>query len=166
MGSPMGMEPSGGHCCPLGMNNEKHIDENLAVADGAYPNSLTEAELKLVKRAERKYRELMKAGCTGYRYCMPCQEGVNIPICFELYNNLHMSGNADEAKFLYAAMLSGVLSNGEPGFASQCAQCGKCLEKCPQHLEIPKILESVVEELEGPDLEKRVALAKQAFKPT
>jgi predicted aldo/keto reductase-like oxidoreductase len=149
-----------------GMNDEKHIQENLAVADKAYPNSLTEAELQLVKRAERKYRELMKAGCTGCRYCMPCPEGVNIPVCFELYNSLHMSGNADEAKFLYAAMLSGILSLGELGLASQCVQCGKCLEKCPQHLEIPTILESVVEELEGPDLEKRVAMAKQAFKRT
>jgi len=149
-----------------GMNEEKHIVENLTAADRAYPNSLTGAELQLVKRAERKYRELMKAGCTGCRYCMPCPEGVNIPICFELYNNLHMSGNADEAKFLYAAMLSGVLSAGEPAFASQCVQCGKCLEKCPQHLEIPTILESVVEELEGSDLEKRVAIAEQAFKRT
>lgn len=149
-----------------GMNDEKHIEENLAVADEAYPNSLTEAELRLVKRAERKYRELMKAGCTGCRYCMPCPEGVDIPVCFELYNSLHMSGNSDEAKFLYAAMLSGILSAGEPKFASQCVKCGKCLEKCPQHLEIPTLLKSVVEELEGPDLEKRVAMAKQAFERT
>lgn len=149
-----------------GMNDEKHIEENLWVADRAYPNSLTEAELQLVKRAERKYRELMKAGCTGCRYCMPCPEGVNIPVCFELYNNLHMSGNADEAKFLYVVMLGVTLSVGEPAFASQCVQCGKCLEKCPQHLEIPTILDSVVEELEGSDLEKRVAMAKQAFKRT
>jgi predicted aldo/keto reductase-like oxidoreductase len=146
-----------------GMNEETHIVENLTVADRAYPNSLTEAELQLVKRAERKYRELMKAGCTGCRYCMPCPEGVDIPVCFELNNGLHMSGNADEAKFLYAAMLSGVLSAGKPKFASQCVQCGKCLEKCPQHLDIPTILESVVEELEGPDLVKRVAAAKQVF---
>lgn len=146
-----------------GMNEETHIVENLTVADIAYPNSLTESELQLVKKVERKYRELMKAGCTGCRYCMPCLEGVDIPVCFELYNNLHMSGNADEAKFLYAAMLSGVLSAGKPKFASQCVQCEKCLEKCPQHLDIPTILESVVEELEGPDLEKRVAIAKQMF---
>lgn len=149
-----------------GMNEETHIEENLRVADGASPNSLTEAEVRLVKKVEQKYRELMKAGCTGCRYCMPCPEGVDVPLCFELYNNLYMSGNADEAKFLYAAMLSGVLSVGEPAFASQCVQCGKCLEKCPQHLEIPTILESVVEELEGPDLEKRVAIAKQAFRRT
>ena len=146
-----------------GMNNEAHIEENLATADEAYPNSLTEAELGLVKKAERKYRELMKAGCTGCRYCMPCPEGVDIPVCFEWYNNLHMSGNPEEAKFFYAVQLSGILSTGETAFASRCVQCGKCLEKCPQHLKIPTLLESVVEELEGPDLEKRVAIAKQMF---
>ena len=147
-----------------GMNEETHIEENLAVADKAYPNSLNEAELQLVKKVEQKYREIMKAGCTGCRYCMPCPEGVDIPACFDAYNNLHMFGNADETKFMYAVGLSGTLSGGKPGFASQCVQCGQCLEKCPQHLDIPTILESVSEELEGPDLEMRVAMAKQMFK--
>jgi predicted aldo/keto reductase-like oxidoreductase len=149
-----------------GMNKEAHIEENLIVAGKAYPDSLTEAELQLVKRVERKYRELMKVGCTGCRYCMPCPGGVNIPYCFEDYNNLYMSGDVDGTKFHYALRLSGVLSVGEPEFASRCVQCGDCLEKCPQHLEIPTILEAVVEELEGPDLEKRVAMAKQVFKRT
>ncbi len=74
-----------------------------------------------------------------------------------------MSDNPDEAMFFYAAQLSGLLSVGEPEFASQCVQCGNCLEKCPQHLDIPTLLESVVEELEGPDLEKRIAMVKQVF---
>ncbi|NLO29247.1 MAG: aldo/keto reductase, partial [Methanosarcina mazei] len=100
----------------------------------------------------------------GCRYCMPCPEGVNIPLCFETYNTLYMSGNADETKFMYAARLGGVLSGGEAEFASLCVQCGKCLEKCPQHLDIPMILESVVEELEGPDLEGRLAMAREIFK--
>ena len=145
-----------------GMNEEAHVEENLKVAGEAYPNSLTETELQLVSRVEQKYRELMKAGCTGCRYCMPCPAGVNIPACFDAYNNLHMSGNADEAKFMYAASLGGALG-GAPGFASQCVQCEECLEKCPQHLEIPTLLEAVVAELEGPDLEQRVAMAKQLF---
>jgi predicted aldo/keto reductase-like oxidoreductase len=94
---------------------------------------------------------------------MPCPGGVNIPSCFETYNNLYMSNNADDVKFQYAARLGGILSVLEPEFASLCLKCGKCLEKCPQHLDIPTILESVVEELEGPDLEKRVAIAKRIF---
>jgi predicted aldo/keto reductase-like oxidoreductase len=149
-----------------GMNQEAHIEENLAVADKAYPNSLAEAELQLIKKVERKYRELMKVGCTGCRYCMPCPQGVNIPFCFEDYNNLYMTGDANGTKFHYAVRLSGVLSVGDREFASQCIQCGECLDKCPQHIDIPAILEVVVEELEGPDLEQRVAVAKQVFKRT
>lgn len=147
-----------------GMNEEIHIDENLTVADKAYPNSLTETELKLVKRVEQKYRELMKVGCTGCRYCMPCPAGVNIPLCFETYNNLYVSSNPDETKFMYAARLGGILSIEGTEFASQCVECEKCLEKCPQQIDIPTILKSVVEELEGSDLEERVAIAKQIFK--
>ena len=64
--------------------------ENLKIAGEAYPNSLTEDELQLIKKVGQKYRELMKIGCTGCRYCMPCPSGVNIPLCFELYNNLYM----------------------------------------------------------------------------
>ena len=147
-----------------GMNEETHIIENLRIADQAYPDSLTKAELDLVKRVERKYREILKVACTGCRYCMPCPLGVNIPLCFEEYNNLHLVANTDEEKFMYAARLGGAVALGKPEFASLCVQCGECVEKCPQHLDIPTILESVVEELEGPDLEKRVAMAKQAFK--
>ncbi|HTY89752.1 MAG TPA: aldo/keto reductase [Methanocella sp.] len=147
-----------------GMNQETHVEENLAAAEKAYPKSLTNDELLLIKRVEQKYRELMKVGCTGCRYCMPCPQGVNIPFCFEDYNNLSMSDNAAGVKFHYAVRLCGVLSTGETEFASQCIKCGECVEKCPQHIDIPAILESVVEELEGPDLEKRVAIAKQAFK--
>ena len=74
-----------------GMNEESHIEENLRIADEAYPNSLTEAELQLVKRVEQKYRELMKIGCTGCRYCLPCPSGVDIPGCFEIYDNFSLS---------------------------------------------------------------------------
>jgi predicted aldo/keto reductase-like oxidoreductase len=95
---------------------------------------------------------------------MPCPSGVNIPLCFETYNDLHVSGNSDETKFMYAARLGGILSGGAREFASRCVQCGECLEKCPQHIDIPTILESVVEELEGSDLGERVAMAKQVFK--
>ena len=51
-------------------------------------------------------------------------------------------------------------------YASQCVKCGQCLEKCPQHLDIPSLLESVANELEGPDLEAREAVVKQLFADT
>ncbi|HIJ06552.1 MAG: Aldo/keto reductase [Methanomicrobiales archaeon 53_19] len=149
-----------------GMNDEAHIRENLKIADQAHPHSLTKEELQLVKKVEKQYRKLMKVACTGCQYCMPCSSGVNIPMCFEHYNNLTLADNPDNEKFMYAARLGGAITLGAPGFASQCVQCGECAEKCPQHIDIPTVLESVVEELEGPNLQEWVAMAKEMFKQT
>jgi uncharacterized protein len=147
-----------------GMNNEAHIDENLSIADQGHANVLGEEELQVVERVACKYRELMKVNCTGCGYCMPCPSDVMIPTCFELYNSMHMFGNADVAKFSYAVRMSGEFSDGRSGYASQCVQCGECLEKCPQGIQIPDALARVTDEMEGPELERRLASARQVLR--
>lgn len=144
-----------------GMNDESHIRENLSIAGEALPGSLTAEELALVERAAHEYRELMKVGCTGCGYCMPCPAGVAIPSCFEVYNKMYLSGNTPEALALYAMRNSGILRKGLPSYASQCVECGQCLEKCPQELPIPALLKQVAAELEVPGLEERVARARR-----
>ena len=146
-----------------GLNDEAHIEENLAIADAARPNSLTDKERGLASRVAAKYRGLMKVGCTGCGYCMPCPMQVDIPVIFELYNKMHMFGNEAEAKLMYAGRLNGGLTGAEPGYASQCIRCGECVDKCPQHLPIPDTLADVVDELEGPDLDERIETCKAIF---
>jgi hypothetical protein len=147
-----------------GMNDESHIDENLYSADAAFAGSLTEADISLVERVSLKYRELMKVGCTGCGYCMPCPSEVMIPICFEEYNRMHMFGDNEAVKFRYALRMSGDLVDGRPGYASQCVQCGECLDKCPQQIPIPEFLAQVTDEMEGPELQKRLTIARQVMK--
>jgi uncharacterized protein len=137
-----------------GMNEEAHIEENLAIADAARPNSLSAPELALVDRAGRSYHELMQVGCTGCGYCMPCPAGVQIPGCFDIYNKMHMFGNVQEAGFMYALRMCDKLISSAPGYASQCVNCGACLEKCPQHIAIPQLLAKVASELEGPGMQQ------------
>lgn len=146
-----------------GMNEEAHVEENLKIADEALSESLSEKELQLVAKVEQKYLELMSVGCTGCRYCMPCAAGVDIPGCFEVYNNLSLFGNGDQMKIMYVAKLGGILRGSDPQFASMCIECGKCVEACPQHLPIPDFLKDVVEELEGPGMEIRLEIARQLF---
>jgi len=146
-----------------GMNEESHVKENIAVADTAYADSMSKEELQLVERVSRKYLELLKVNCTGCGYCMPCPSGVLIPGCFELYNKMHMFGDADGVKFFYVARMAGLVSNGSPTFASQCVQCGECLEKCPQHIPIPEMLSKVTEEMEGPGMEESLTAARKFF---
>jgi uncharacterized protein len=132
-----------------GMNREDHIEENLRIADDAHPESLSEAELGLVARAAEAYKSLMKVGCTGCRYCMPCPSGVNIPTCFDIYNSMHLFGDKNVAKVLYLLRLGGVEGSGTSSYASLCEQCGTCEEVCPQHLPIQELLQDVARDFEG-----------------
>jgi len=126
-----------------GMNEEEHIRQNMAVAAKAEPGSLTSLEQDLVRRVAVTYRKLMQVGCTGCGYCLPCPAGVQIPTCFDFFNKLHMFGNLEEAKFMYGAFAEGTVLQRQSGFASQCVECGECLEKCPQGIEIPDVLKRV-----------------------
>ncbi|HRV72135.1 MAG TPA: aldo/keto reductase [Thermovirgaceae bacterium] len=146
-----------------GMNEEAHIKENLGIAEEARPGSLSAGELALVKRAAGKYREIMKVNCTGCGYCTPCPAGVNIPAAFEVYNKMHLFGNFQEGKMNYVIKLSGIVRKGVTSYASQCVECGQCLEKCPQSLDIPTLLKDVVAELEGPDMEELAARARKSL---
>jgi hypothetical protein len=129
-----------------GMNDEKHIAENLAVCRTAFPNAMSEAELKTVADVAASYRRLVKVGCTGCSYCMPCPSGVNIPGCFSLYNDYHMA-NSLMARGFYGMMLMGGM--GTKADASLCTSCGKCAKACPQHIAIPAELKNVNRTLGG-----------------
>ncbi|ADN34813.1 aldo/keto reductase [Methanolacinia petrolearia DSM 11571] len=131
-----------------GMTETDQLDENLRIAEEGLPGSLTEEELELAKRAGEKYREIMKVGCTGCSYCMPCPFGVNIPACFEIYNSYHMFDDKRHEKFMYMSRLGGLLN--KKSAASLCRNCGRCVKACPQHIDIPNELKKVKNDMEGP----------------
>jgi predicted aldo/keto reductase-like oxidoreductase len=130
-----------------GMNEEKHIEENLRIAGEALPRSLEPEELDLVRRVAETYRSIMKVGCTGCQYCMPCPAGVDIAGCFELYNNAYLPGGRKVAQFFYVARTMGLMS-GKASNASLCVNCGRCVDRCPQGLPIPDLLKQVSREFE------------------
>ncbi len=146
-----------------GMNEETHIEENLRIASEAHANSLSDQELILVKKAAKTYRSLMKAGCTGCRYCMPCPSGVDIPVCFEFFNSYRVFKDK-RARLVYAVTSGGIMSGDPPSYASQCTECGECLEKCPQSLPIPDLLKEVKDDMEGIMTKPLVWLVKKLMK--
>ena len=89
---------------------------------------------------------------------------VRIPAAFEMLNKLHLFGNRNEAQFGYAIRMSGILTGTDPAYASQCVQCGECLDKCPQGLDIPTFLAEAVRDLEGEGLEERVEMVRKMLK--
>lgn len=145
-----------------GMNNNDHINENLALAEKALPNSLSEKEVALVEEAADEFRTVMKVGCTGCQYCMPCPAGVNIPSCFDCYNSKYAFKDKS-AKMMYLFQNGGMVTE-KSTMASQCVQCEKCLEKCPQDLPIPDLLAEVAEDMEGFMTKPIIWLGKRIMK--
>jgi predicted aldo/keto reductase-like oxidoreductase len=145
-----------------GMNNDDHITENLTLAEKALPNSFSEKEVRLVEEAAAEFRKVMRVGCTGCQYCMPCPGGVNIPSCFEWYNSRHAFKDK-AAKLMYVVQNGGVATD-KPTLASLCMQCGECLEKCPQHLPIPDLLDEVQKDMEGFMTKPLIWLARRVMK--
>lgn len=142
-----------------GMNVDEHVEQNLALAGKAEANSMTKDELDLIQEVADKYHQLMPVPCTGCQYCMPCPAGVNIPSCFEVYNTGHMFEEPRErTQFVYAVQNGGV--RGNASYASQCVECGECMEHCPQHIEIPGRLKEVAAYCEA---ESIVDTAKSAL---
>ena len=145
-----------------GMNDERHIDENIRIAGESTPGEMTAEALAIVTRVAEAYRELMKANCTGCRYCMPCPAGVDIPGCFETYNSYHMFNDRKAANTLYLGRHYGAFGT-EPKHASLCQHCGKCEEKCPQGLPIQTLLEDVTATFETRSMKMLAWVAKRFF---
>jgi predicted aldo/keto reductase-like oxidoreductase len=131
-----------------GMNAIEQIDENIRIAGTAEPDSLSGEELKTVDNAAETFRSLMKVPCTSCQYCMPCPAKVNIPSAFHFYNNKHLFKQGLYSRIFYL-MLHGEVQGREPTLASQCVECGKCLEHCPQNIDIPTELKNIEKEFEG-----------------
>lgn len=145
-----------------GMGEMNQVEENLKVADETLPNSLTEDDLELYERVKEVYRDLMKIDCTGCGYCLPCPRGVNIPLCFNLYNQKYMFNISQS--FDYLTMLGGVIS-GQEAYAGLCTNCGKCVKACPQKLEIPELLNDVSHELEGRGFKYKIKIGGSVIMP-
>ncbi len=144
-----------------GMNDEKHVAENIKAAETALPCLMKRGELAVIKNVAESFRRLMKVPCTGCQYCMPCPFGVNIPSSFRIYNDYYMFGDEQSSRAMYAMMLMGGLT-GKRSDASLCKECKKCMERCPQHIAIPEKLRLVSKDLGGPKTEAIFATRKSA----
>jgi predicted aldo/keto reductase-like oxidoreductase len=127
-----------------GMSAMEQVKQNVALAGTGHSGSLTKEELSLYGKVRKELETRVMIPCTNCGYCMPCQNGVNIPICFEEFNK----GNIYEAKeqaTQHYMMLCGGFFDNQPHFASLCKECGECEGKCPQGLPIQEHLKKVAE---------------------
>jgi len=142
-----------------GMNEEPQVLENLRIAESAQPNSMTPQELQVTANVAEAYRKLLTIPCTGCQYCMPCPNNVNIPRNFQTYNEFCLTGDEQQARSMYALFLMGGLS-GVRADAELCKECMQCVERCPQHINIPERLKEVANELGGPRAQEALESAR------
>lgn len=90
----------------------------------------------VIDEALAAYLENKTVPCTSCRYCMPCPEGVDIPHMFKIYNDYQISGY--KQGFIHAYE-----KTEEAKRADNCIACGKCMEHCPQGIEIPDRMEDI-----------------------
>jgi hypothetical protein len=130
-----------------GMATMQHVVENLASAERSGPGVLSPDDLALLDRAREALQGLCPIPCTECRYCMPCPNGVLIPIMLGLYNLAIGQDELEMARDRYRRF-------GEAARASACIECGECEELCPQGIPIsewmPKI-DAVLGQGKDPD---------------
>jgi predicted aldo/keto reductase-like oxidoreductase len=122
-----------------GMSTMPQVVENVKIASESRPGFLSPADLKVIAKIKATYKSMCPIPCTYCRYCQPCPNNVDIPHIFELYNDAVMYDDMRGGRFFY----SGSFGMPPDQRADKCTECGECLEKCPQKIDIPEWLKKV-----------------------
>jgi len=122
-----------------GMSSMEQTVQNIETAGRSGIGTLTEEEKSIIAEAQKTYDETLPIKCTKCKYCIPCPFEVDIPINFELYNNM-IAMPGDNTRTL-AKNCYGMLAPTHR--AGNCKNCGQCEQKCPQHLPIRENLKLI-----------------------
>ncbi len=133
-------------CVLSGMNSLQMVEENVATASAVSVGELGPGEEAMLQEVVKAINARMKVGCTGCGYCMPCPRGVDIPGTFAAYNRRYSEGKRAALVEYFMCTAMRRTSSG----ASNCVECGKCEQHCPQHIGIRQELKAARKQLEGP----------------
>ena len=123
-------------CALSGMSDINMVKQNAVIGDDEVP--MTEEDQKKAAEMMEEIKKFSDLYCTGCSYCMPCPRGIDIPYVFNCYTYHNVYGLTDHAKNMYSKV--GAEKDGRGSAVSACVNCGACKKKCPQHIDIPKML--------------------------
>lgn len=110
----------------VGMRSLAEVEQNVKAGTDYRPLSESEME-ELFKAAD----SLSKTFCRQCEYCLPCDQGLDIPTIFILYKHFTRFGAHESARRRYAELSVKV---------DACIECGRCESKCPYELPIRDML--------------------------
>ena len=118
-----------------GVSSMAQLKDNIRIFNEAAPDVLSTDDLNMLAQVKDIYRQMLRVGCSGCGYCMPCPEGINIPEIFKVYNDQALSDWTEFGRVFYSLMVS---NNGKD--ATNCIECRSCESHCPQHIAIADVL--------------------------
>ena len=124
-----------------GMSDMEQMLDNTSFMADFQP--LNEKEMAAIQKVREIFRSKDMIPCTACRYCIDgCPQHISIPDLFAVMNTkqIHKNWDADRC---YSEVHA---ATGRR--ASDCLECGKCEQVCPQHLPIRKLLKDVAKTFE------------------
>ena len=131
----------------IGPATPEELIEPLSISDRDY--SLTPSEIAAFKRLETRLDETLATDlCSGCYQCLPCPVDINIPEVLRLRNLAIAYDMTDFGQYRYR-----MFENAGHWFggnkANRCNHCGDCLPRCPEQLDIPRLLLDTHQRLDG-----------------
>ncbi|MBD2463379.1 aldo/keto reductase [Oscillatoria sp. FACHB-1407] len=131
----------------LGAANPDELAVPLEVSDRDQP--LTAAELEALNRLQAHQMDALGSDrCSQCYACLPCPESIHIPEILRLRNLAVAYDMTTYGQYRY-----GMFENAGHWFpgrrGDRCTDCGDCLPRCPEKLDIPSLLRDAHGRLAG-----------------